>query len=145
MDITGHVKPSVHKLHSAEIRSAEFRSETSMVPALQPHPVGEWMQLCLEKRSPNCSCWNLVVEDLCLHVGFCNIQDPGRGIRGEQSKFPSCSLTDFINIFFDFLGFLKVCGSYLAELCKNPKQPVDINSGPAKNLYDDKTSIVSSS
>ena len=87
----------------------------------------------------------LVVEDLCLHVGFCNIQDPGRGIRGEQSKFPSCSLTDFINIFFDFLGFLKVCGSYLAELCKNPKQPVDINSGPAKNLYDDKTSIVSSS
>ena len=43
----------------------------------------------------------------------------------------------------DFLGFLKVCGSYLAELCKNPKQPVDINSGPAKTtLYDDKTSIL---
>ena len=42
VDITGHVKPSLQVLHSADFRSGEFRSETSMVPVLQPHPVLEW-------------------------------------------------------------------------------------------------------
>lgn len=54
-DITGHVRPSPQTLQSAAWRSGEFRSETSMVPALQPHPVRS------KKTSPNCPCLNLII------------------------------------------------------------------------------------
>lgn len=38
VDMVGQSRPAVQAWQSAAVRSGEFKSETSMLPALQPHP-----------------------------------------------------------------------------------------------------------
>lgn len=108
-DITGHVRPSPQTLQSAAWRSGEFRSETSMVPALQPHPV---------RSKKNISKLSLLesyhVADLCTPSFSKILQDTARGIGRTFFNIINC-LVGWIKI--DFLvGVQKVRRLYVVHL-----------------------------